>query len=132
MAKPKKSRNNKRTKRPKGSNKDWKENMSGSGWKLLELIPMVDSVIIDRRPDIVGHLTAYSIAAAAVAEISWLGDQAELMTGSLKGIEENISSMNFGGDNFPGRVHGYVRSMIDKYLSSDTQHYFAVFNLSDQ
>jgi hypothetical protein len=94
--------------------------------KALEEIK--DALTTFRAPDILGQFTAITILAEAVKDIKRLADAAEQMSGSLKGIEMNLSSVNLGGDYFPGRVHSYVRQMIEAYASSDVPHYFTVFH----
>ncbi|WKT52003.1 hypothetical protein QSH57_002517 [Fusarium oxysporum f. sp. vasinfectum] len=87
-----------------------------------------DSLTTFRSPDVLGQFTAITVLAQAVADIKRLADAAEKISGSLKGIEVNLSSVNLGGDYFPGRVHSYVREMIEMHALSDVPHYFTVFH----
>jgi len=84
------------------------------------------------RPDLLGQLSAYSLFAEAVAQIKRLADQAESMAGSLRGIEENLRSIDLRGDNFPIHVHAYVKMLIEKYRDDKVPHYFTVFNQGSQ
>ena len=102
------------------------ENQNKQQTQLLDLLENY------QRPDIFGQLTAYSTLYAAVKQIKRLADQAENIAGSLKGIDENMRSINARGDYFPTHVHSYIRMMIEKYSSEKVAHYFTVFNKGSQ
>ncbi|KFA49994.1 hypothetical protein S40293_05960 [Stachybotrys chartarum IBT 40293] len=85
-----------------------------------------------QRPDLFGQLSAYSILGEAVRQIKRLADQAEHIAGSLKGIDENIRSVNVRGNYFPVHIHSYVRMEIEKHASDTVPHYFTVFNKGSQ
>jgi hypothetical protein len=89
-----------------------------------------DMMVSYRRPELLGQLSACSVLVAAVLQIKRLADQAEHMAGSLKGIDENIRSINAPGDYFPTHVHSYVRMMIVNHDLATVPHYFTVFNKS--
>lgn len=67
---------------------------------------------------------------AAVVQIKRLADQAERAANSLDRIGDNMYSENSRGDKFPGHIHSYVRSMIERHQDDNTSHYFFVFNQS--
>ncbi|OHF02297.1 hypothetical protein CORC01_02290 [Colletotrichum orchidophilum] len=85
------------------------------------------------KPGVFGQIVEIGGLAtgnAAVAQIQRLADQAEKMAMSLDKIGDNMYSENSRGDKFPGHVHSFIRSMIEKHQEEKTPHYFFVFNQS--
>ncbi|KAJ0298017.1 hypothetical protein Brms1b_013468 [Colletotrichum noveboracense] len=85
------------------------------------------------KPGVFGSIVEISGLAtgnAAVAQIQRLADQAEKMATSLDKIGDNVYSENSRGDKFPGHVHSFIRSMMEKHQEEKTPHYFFVFNQS--
>jgi hypothetical protein len=89
-----------------------------------------DLLVNYQRPDIVSLLTPFWTLGEAVRQIKRLADQAEHITGSLKGIDQNLRSINVQGDYFPQYVYSYTRRRIEEHTSDTVPHYFAVFNKS--
>lgn len=84
-----------------------------------------------QRQAVFGQLAAFSISAAAVAQIKRLADQAERAAGSLRGIESLLESEHIRGQHFPRHVHSYIRLMMERFTMDNVPHYFTVFNHGD-
>jgi hypothetical protein len=54
-------------------------------------------------------------------------DQAERIADSLERIGDHIRSRNLREYDFPGHVHSFVRSMIERH-QGDVPHYFFIYN----
>lgn len=85
------------------------------------------------KPSVFGQIVGAGglfLGSAAVAYMKRLAEQAENIASSLGRIADNVYSENSRGDKFPGHVHSFVRSMIEKHQTDTVPHYFFVSNQS--
>lgn len=85
------------------------------------------------KPSVFGQIVATGgllTGNDAMAHIKRLADHDGEITRSLGEVGDSVYLENSRGDKFPGHVHSFVLSMIEKYQTESTPHYFFVFNQS--
>lgn len=83
-----------------------------------------------RNPLLIGQIANIGGVIVGVAALHYMkkfAEQAERIADNLGRIGDHIRSRNLRGDDFPGHVHSFVRSMIERH-QGDPAHYFFVFN----
>lgn len=80
----------------------------------------------------IANINALITSNAAVYYIQKMADQAERIANGLELIGDHIRSKNIRSDKFPGHVHSYVKSMIEKHREESDPHYFFIFNQSTE